>query len=107
RGSWRIRGHQHQVSAKGTVAGGDLAFSGGWDPKNISLSGTASHENLATLGQWIPALAKGGGTLEDTRWSITGAMGAPRIRFNGSVVGAQMPPASAGELGFHYDGTWG
>lgn len=106
-GSWHIAGHRHQVRAQGTVAGGNLAFSGGWDPKTISLSGTASHEDLSRLGTWIPALDSLRGELADTRWSLTGSMASPRVSLDGAMIAAKLPPASAAWLKFHYTGVWG
>jgi translocation-and-assembly-module (TAM) inner membrane subunit TamB-like protein len=105
-GSWQVVGHRHQVRAQGTVAGGSLALNGGWDPHQISLSGSASHEDLSRLGSWVPSLEKAKGRLEDTRWSITGTMASPRVSLDGAVSGAELPPASAGWVGFHYKGVW-
>src|SRR5262249_6437971 len=105
-GAWHIVGHRHQVRAQGTVAGGSLAFSGGWDPRNISISGTASHEDLSQLRSWVPALEKAKGRLEDTHWSITGSMSSPRVSLDGAVSGAELAPASAAWMGFHYKGVW-
>jgi hypothetical protein len=105
-GAWQIAGERHRVQAQGTVAGGSLTFSGGWDPKQISLSGTASHGDLSRLATWIPEIEKGTGELQDTKWSIAGPMAAPRVSLDGAIARAEMPPVSASWLGFHYTGVW-
>jgi hypothetical protein len=106
-GSWQIIGHRHQVRAQGVVAGGNLAFSGAWDARIIALAGTASHEDLSRLRAWIPSLEKASGTLESTKWSVNGPMDAPRVVVDGAVSHAEVPPVSAGWVGFRYDGAWG
>jgi hypothetical protein len=106
-GAWQIAGERYQVRAQGVVAGGNLAFTGGWDANQISISGTASHEDLSRLRTWIPAIDSGRGELEDTRWSINGAMSSPHVSLDGAIANASLPPASANWLGFHYTGVWG
>ena len=106
KGSWRILGRRHRVEAGGTVAGGAIALTGGWDDHTVTLQGTASHADLSRFGTWIPALRNAGGELEETQWSVVGPVGSPRLTLDGRVAAASFPPIDAEAVRFHYGGLW-